>query len=583
MKNQELSKLLFEIAEILELKGVDWKPQAYRRAAQSIDTLSEDIEEVYKEKGEKGLREIPGVGEAIAAKIAEFLKKGKVARFEEIKKSIPPGLKDLMEVSGLGPKKAMFLYKKLGIKSVADLEKAIRQHKVSGLEKFGEKSEENISRGVEIFKKGQERKLLGEVLPIATSLVEQLKKNKEVQRVEYAGSLRRMKETIGDIDLLATSSKPAKVIQYFTSLPDVKRILAQGPTKATVILKDGMQADLRVLKEGEYGSAMQYFIGNKEHNIKLREIAIRKGLKLSEYGLFKRTGLRAQGSEQWMRIAGSTEEGIYKKLGLEWIPPELRENTGEIEAAQKGALPSLIELRDMKGDLHVHTKYSDGNDSIGKMVEAAAARGYEYIAITDHSKSRANAGGLSESELQKQWKEIDALNRKQKRIHILKGTECDILADGSLDYSDRILSKFDLVVASIHSGFKATERQMTERICRALGNKYVTILGHPTGRLINRRPPYEVDMEQIFQVARKNKKILEINSFPRRLDLNDSHIRAAKNAGCRFSIDTDSHSFRHLAFIHYGVAQARRGWLEEKDVVNAHSLKELIRILKKDI
>jgi len=344
-----------------------------------------------------------------------------------------------------------------------------------------------------------------------------------------------------------------------------------------------MQADLRVLKEGEYGSAMQYFIGNKEHNIKLREIAIRKGLKLSEYGLFKRTGPGARGTEHWMRIAGSTEEGIYKKLGLKWMPPELRENTGEIEAAQKGALPSLIELRDMKGDLHVHTKYSDGNDTIEKMVESAAARGYEYIAITDHSKSRANAGGLSEKELQRQWKEIDVLNKKEKRIHILKGTECDILADGSLDYPDRILKKFDIVVASVHSGFKATERQMTERICKALENKYVTILGHPTGRLINKRPPYELDIEQIFQVARKRKKILEINSFPDRLDLKDVHIRAAKVAGCRFSIDTDSHSTRHLGFIEYGVAQARRGWLEKKDVVNTLGWKGLKRILGKNI
>lgn len=572
MKNQELAKLLFEIAEILELKGVEWKPRAYRRAAQSIDTLAEDISEIYKDKGIKGLREIPGVGEAIAKKIAEFLDRGKVARFEQIKKSIPPGLKDLMEVSGLGPKRAMLLYHKLKVKSVKDLERAIKRHKISKLESFGRKSEENISRGIEVFKKGQERKLLGEVLPIATSLVEQLKSSKDVKRAEYAGSLRRMKETIGDIDLLATSSQPAKVIQYFISLPDVKRILAKGDTKATVILKDGMQADLRVLKDEEYGAAMQYFIGSKEHNIKLREIAIKKGLKLSEYGLFR--GKR--------RIAGRTEEEIYRKLGLKWMPPELRENTGEVEAAQKDALPSLIQLGDMKGDLHVHTKYSDGNDSIERMADEAVAREYEYIAITDHSKSRANAGGLSESELQKQWKEIDALNKRQKKIRILKGTECDILADGSLDYSDKILAKFDIVVASVHSGFKATERQMTERICKALENKHVTILGHPTGRLINRRPPYEADMEQIFSVAREKKKVLEINSFPNRLDLKDVHIRAAKEAGCKFSIDTDSHSFRHLQFIQYGVAQARRGWLERKDVVNALSLKELLRFLRKD-
>ena len=571
MKNQEIAALLYEIADILELKGVEWKPRAYRKAAQGIESLSEDIADIYKKGGVNALNEISGVGEAIARHVEEYLHSGRVKRWEEIKKSIPRGLADLMEVMGLGAKRAMILYKKLKIKSVADLERALKQHKIAKLSGFGAKSEENIAKGLEIFKRGKERMLLGDTLPLAEEIVERLKKFKEVHKIAYAGSLRRMKETIGDIDILVTTSKPKAVMNFFTSMQKVERVLAKGITKSTVLLRQGIQADLRVLADNEYGAALQYFTGNKEHNIKLREVAIKKGFKLSEYGLFK-------GSR---KVAGRTEEEIYKKLGIRMMPPELREDTGEIEAAKAGKLPKLVELKDIRGDLHVHSNYSDGSDEIKKLAEAAAKLGYEYLALTDHSKTRAIARGLDEKRLQQQWKEIDALNKKLRGIRILKGTEVDILADGSLDYSDKILQKFDIVVASIHSGFKTAQRQMTERVIKALENKYVTIFGHPTGRLLNRRPAYEIDIEAVFDVAAEKKKVLEVDAFPDRLDLKYTHIKSAVEKGIKISIDTDAHSINHFAFMKYGVAQARRGWAEKRDVINTLSLKELLGYLEK--
>ncbi|MBU2496696.1 MAG: DNA polymerase/3'-5' exonuclease PolX [Nanoarchaeota archaeon] len=573
MINLDIADLLYEIADIFELKNVNWKPRAYRRAAQSIEKLDENVSEIYKKKGIKGLREIPGVGEAIAKHIEEYLLKGKVKRFQELKKSIPKGLSELLEVSSLGAKKASFLYRKLGIKNLADLRKAVKHGKVSKLSGFGEKSQENIGKGLEIHKKGKERALISDVLPIANSIVNKLKTLKQVKRVNIAGSLARMKETIGDIDILVTSSQPKAVIDFFTRMPEVKRIIAKGDTKATVILRNEMQADLRVLKDEEYGAAQQYFIGNKEHNIKLREIAIKKRYKLSEYGLFYGK----------TKIACKNEQDIYKKLGLQYIPIELRENNGEIEAAKKHKIPHLIEFQDIKGDLHVHTKYSDGVDTIEKMAEEAKKLGYKYIAIADHSKTRKIAHGLTENELLKQWKEIDKLNKKfRNKIRILKSNEVDILGNGSLDYSDKLLSKMEVVIASVHSGYKSSKRQMTDRIIKALENKYVNILAHPTGRLINRRPEYEIDLEQIFDVAKEKKKILEINAFPNRLDLKDVYIKRAKEKGIKLSIGTDAHSHMHLQYMFYGVSQARRGWAEKKDVINTLNLKELLRVLRRD-
>jgi len=573
MKNLEIANLFYHIADILEMRNVQWKPRAYRRAAQAIESLSEPIEEIYKKGGKKALMEIPGIGASLAEHIEEYLKTGEVKEFNELLKKTPKGVEEMMHLEGLGPKKVQFLFQKLKIKSIKELEEAVKKHKLAGLPGFGKKTEENILRAIEFYRKGQERTLLGIALPIAQEIVEKLRKLKEVNSINYAGSLRRMKETIGDIDILVTSSNPQRVMDFFTTMPDVLRIIAKGKTKSTVILKGNMQADVRVVDDKSFGAALQYFTGSKEHNIKLREIAIKKGYKLSEYGLFdKKTN---------KYIAGRTEEEVYKKLGLPYIEPELRENLGEIEAAQKGKLPKLIGYNDVKGDFHVHSKWSDGSDEIEDIAKAAIKQGYEYLCLTDHSKTRAIAHGLSEDDLKKQWREIDKVNAKLKNFRILKGTELDILSDGSLDYDDEVLKKFDIVVASVHSGFKMSEKEMTKRIVRALESKYVDILGHPTGRLINQRAPYQVDMDAVLNVAKENEKIVEINAHPERLDLKDVHIRAALEKGIKLAIGTDSHSVEHLKFINYGIAQARRGWAEKKDIINTLPLKELPKYFKK--
>ena len=572
MKNQELARIFYDIADILEIKNVEWKPLAYRKAARAIEVLGSDVEDIYKKDGIKGLREIPGVGERIAEKIEEFIKTNKIKEYEELKKTIPKHLTELMEVPGLGAKRAKKLYERLHIKSIKELEKAAKQHKISRLETFKEKSEENILKGIELIKRGKGRTLLGIALPMARNIIAELKTLKKIKRINVAGSLRRMEETIGDIDLLVISSDPKKVMDRFTNLKDVDRILARGETKSTVILKNSMQCDVRVLDEKNYGAALQYFTGNKGHNIRLRELAIKKGYKLNEYGLFKKDKY----------ICGKTEEDIYKRLGLDYLEPELRNNTNELELAKKGMLPNLIKLSDIKGDFHVHTRYSDGDNTIEEMSREAINIGYEYICISDHSKTRAIANGMKEEELLKQIREIDRLNKKFKKFRIFKGCEVDILNDGSLDFSDDILKRLDIVGAAVHSGFKMSESKMTERIIKALENKYIKILYHPTGRLINQREPYQVDLNSLFDVAKEKKKFLEINSMINRLDLNDYNIKKAVEKGVRLVIGTDSHSKEHLKFMEYGVSQARRGWCEKKDIVNALNLKEIKKLLSID-
>jgi len=568
MKNQELVRIFYDIADILEIKNVEWKPLAYRKAARAIEVLGEDVEEIYKKDGIKGLKEIPGVGERIAEKIEEFIKTNKIKEYEKLKKTIPRHLTELMEIPGLGAKKAKKLYERLHIKSIKELEKAAKQHKISGLETFKEKSEENILKGIELIKKGKGRILLGVALPMARNIIEELKTLKDVKDISVAGSLRRMEETIGDIDILAISSNPKKVMDKFTSLKEVSRILAMGETKSMVILENGMQADIRVLDKKSYGAALQYFTGNKGHNIRLRELAIKKGYKLNEYGLFKKDKY----------ICGRTEGEIYKNLGLDYIEPELRNNTNELELAKNRKLPKLVKLGEIKGDLHVHTKDSDGDNTIEEMCREAINLGYEYICISDHSKTRAIANGMKEEELLKQIREIDRLNKRFKRFRIFKGCEVDILNDGNLDFSDDILKRLDIVGAAVHSGFKMSESKMTERIIKALKDKYVKILYHPTGRLINQREPYQVDLNSLFDVAKEKKKFLEINGMINRLDLDDYNIKKAVEKGVRLVLGTDSHSKEHLRFMEYGVSQARRGWCEKKDIVNALSLKELVRL-----
>jgi len=571
MKNLELAEIFYKIADILEMEKIEWKPRAYRKAARSIETMATDIEEVYKKGGLKALDQIPGVGRRISEKIEEYIKTGKINAFEKLKKKLPSGLDELMNIPGMGPKKAVKLYKKLKIKNIKQLVKAAKKGKIRKLEGFGEKSEQDILRGVALKEQSKGRMLLGRALDVARSLKQQIEKTGSVKNIEIAGSIRRRKETIGDIDILATSKQPQKVIQAFTKLPEVKTILAKGPTKSTVIISPGIQADLRVLPAEIFGSGLQYFTGSKDHNIKLRNIAIKKGYKLSEYGLFKKK----------TRIAGKTEQEIYKKLGMQYIPPELRTNTGEIEAAQRKKLPKLIDYTDINGDLQMHTKWSDGSNTIEEMARAAKKLGYKYIAITDHSKSEHIAKGMDIKKLNQYLKAIEKARTKVKGITILKGAEVDILADGSMDYDNKTLKKLDVVLAAVHSRFKMSKTEMTKRICKALENPYVNILAHPTGRIISERAPYKMDLNKIIEVAKKNKVALEINAYPSRLDLNDANARIAAEKGAKITINTDAHQVDQLRYMELGVATARRAWIKKEQVINTKTSSEIKKFLKK--
>lgn len=572
MKNQEIAQIFYNIADILEMKNVQWKPAAYRKAARALESLSEPVEDVFKEGGIKALEDIPGIGERLAEKIIQYIKTGKIKEYEKLKKTLPKGLIDMMNVQGIGPKKAQKLYKELHIKSVKDLEEAAKKHRIQKLETFKEKTEENILKGIEIFKQKKGRMLLGLALPQAREIISQLKKVKGVQQVEAAGSLRRMKETIGDIDILVTSKDHEAVMDAFTKMPSVKRILAKGETKSSVWLKTGLQVDVRVLDPSSFGSALQYFTGNKDHNIKLRAIAIKKGLKLSEYGLFTKKGNK--------KVAGKTEEEVYKKLGLPYIEPELRESMGEIDAAKQKKLPYLVTLKDIKGDLHIHTNYSDGVNTVKEVAEACRKLGYDYMCVADHSKSTTIAHGLSEKQVDKQIDEIKKLNKKLRGIKVLTGTEVDILEDGSLDFPDKILKKLDVVTASVHRKFKMSKKQMTERIIKAMSNDNVDIIGHPTGRLIGKREGYDLDFDKLFKAAKDTKTVLEINSQPDRLDLNGYLVKEAVSKGVKLAVVTDAHSLVQLNFMELGVAMARRGWCEKKDVINTLPLPKLLKQLK---
>ncbi|MBI2550151.1 DNA polymerase/3'-5' exonuclease PolX [Candidatus Woesearchaeota archaeon] len=576
MKNPEVAQLLYDIADMLEMQNVSFKPAAYRKAARSVETLSEDIAEVFSSGGRKKLMALPGIGESIAEKIEEFLTTGKLKYYDDLKKKFPQHITELMNVPGIGPKRIKLLHDKLGIKTVKQLEAAAKAHKISKLPGFGEKSEGEILKGVGIFQKGQERMLLGYALPIAQEIEGRLKGLKGVVRASLAGSLRRKKETIGDVDLLVSckgGKAAAKIMNFFTMMPDVNRILAKGETKSSIVLKTGLQVDLRVVDDDSFGAALQYFTGSKEHNVVARELAIRKGLKLNEYGVFRKSSNS--------RIAGKTEEEVYKAIGLHCMEPEIRENSGEIEAAAKNKLPNLIEYGSIKGDFHCHTVKSDGGNSLGDMVAAAKQLGYEYIAITDHSKSERIAHGLSIEDMEKWLKEIRAASAKIKGIKVLAGSEVDILPNGELDFPDDLLKKMDVVVGSVHSRFKSTKEEMTKRILTALDNRHLDILGHPTGRMIGKREPYEVDLKRIFAAAAEKKILLEINAHPDRTDLKDVHAREAKGFGCKFVINTDSHSTENLKFMDLGVAIARRAWLSAEDVVNTRPLRELPKFFRR--
>lgn len=584
MINQKISRIFYQMGEYYAMDDVAFKPQAYERAARLIEGLEDDLEDIYKEGGVKALMEIEGVGQSLAEKIEEYIKTGKIKEYVKLKKDCPVDLEHLTLVQGLGPKSIKALYEKLRVRTLADLAKAAKAGKIAKLPRFGAKTQDNILRGLEYVKGGQGRMLLGDVLPLARKIEGRLQGVKNVQAAIAAGSIRRRKETIGDIDILAITDNPAKATDYFCAMPEVAKVLAKGETKSVVKLHNGLDADLRVVAKESFGAALQYFTGNKDHNIELRKIAEEKKYKLNEYGLFRgnpSTALRVKKQKsKEIYVAGKTEKEIYEKLGLEYIEPELRENTGEIELARENKLPKLVKDEDIKGDLQMHSTWSDGVYSILEMAQAAKKLGREYIAMTDHAGHLAIAGGMKEKELLKYTAAIEEADKKAVGIRILKGAEVDINKDGGLEIKDEALAKLDVVLGSVHDNFKMPKEAMTARICRAMANKHVDILAHPSGRLIGRREGYEVDWEKVFEQAVKTGTVIEINAYPERLDLSWQNVKRAIALGVKLSIGTDAHSVSHLEYLELGVAVARRGWAEKKDIINCLGFEELVRFLK---
>jgi len=554
-----------------EVKSDMFRQRALHRGAQTLNELSQDVKNIYEKDGSKGLDKLPGIGKGMSEKIEEYIKTGHVAEYEKMKKSMPVNLEELTAVEGLGPKMVKQLYEKLKIKNLKDLESAVKKGKLRELEGFGKKTEQNIAQGIEFVKSSGGRMLLGDVLPYARELVEEIKEIEGVSEVSEAGSLRRRQETIGDVDILVTAKDNKKVLDYVSNLPSVVKVWGRGDTKISVHLKRGFDVDVRVVSRESYGAALQYFTGSKDHNVKLRKIAISKKYKLNEYGLFKGKKNLTPGTDECL---------IYKKLGMECMPPEMRSDSGEIELAQKKRLPKVIEYGSARGDLQIQTKWTDGKDSIEEMAKEAKKLGLGYIAITDHTKNLAMTGGLNEDKILKQKAEISKINKKIKGITILSGTECDILKDGSLDIDNKVLGKLDVVGISVHTHFNLSRKEQTERIIKAMNNPDADILFHPTGRRINKRPPYDVDMEAIIKEAKKTGTILEINGNPERLDLRDEYIRMAVKAGVKMCINTDAHAKEHLRFMEYGIAQARRGWATKGDIINTLPLNKFLQMLK---
>jgi DNA polymerase (family 10) len=566
--NEVVEALLYEYADLMAITGSDaFRVRTYEKAARSIGGYHADVSGL----DEKGLQAIPNVGSSTARKVLEFLQTGTIHALEELRAQIPAGVRQLISIPGLGPKKAMALYQEMHIASVEELAEAIHEERLKGLKGFGPKTEENILRGIELMQQSGDRVQLGLAMDMAEEIVEELSSIGACRKCAYAGSLRRMAETIGDIDILVASGKPGPVMEAFAGLSYVDRVIARGDTKTSIRTTKGLQVDLRVVPVGVWGAAMQYFTGSKSHNIRTREIAVRKGLKLSEYGLFD-----AKSGEL---IVAETEEEVYERLGLPWIPPPLREDRGEIEAAQRGELPTLVELKDIRGDLHTHTNLTDGLASLEDMIAAARERKYEYYAVTDHAPN-LYMQRMTDEKILAQREKLAKLAARGK-MTLLHGTELNIDPDGGVDWGPDFLEGFDVCVASVHSLFNQAKEEMTRRIIRACENTHVNVIGHPTGRRIGSRPPLEYDLEEVFAAAARTGTALEVNAFPDRLDLRDEHILWARRHGVKFAVDTDSHSTVHLPFMRYGVGTAQRGWLTKDDVINAWPLAKLRRFLRK--
>jgi len=582
--NSKIANLFYEIANFLKMEEISFKPFAYERAALTLESLDEDVGRIYEQGGKKALEKIPGIGKSIAEKIEEYLKTGEIKYYHKLKKKVPIDIEELTRVEGMGPKRAKILYEKLGIKNLKDLEKKAKAGKIAPLFGFGEKTEKNILQGISFLKKSSGRFLLGEILPIVSEIEKRLRNLKEINEISVAGSIRRKKETIGDIDFLVTikefkkpiptRSSAEKIMDFFVSMKDVIKVWGKGPTKSSIRLESGLDIDLRVVPQKSYGAALQYFTGSKEHNIETRKIAMDMGLKLSEYGLFKGRKM----------IAGRSEKEIYRILKMQWMPPEMRENQGEIELARVYKLPKIVEVSDIKGDLHCHSKWDGGVNSILELSEEALKMEYKYLGISDHTKFLRIEHGLNEKQLSLQKKEIDKLNSEfriqDSEFRVFQGAETNILKDGSIDIKDEALKKLDYAIAGIHSSFKMRKKEMTDRIIKAMKNPYIKIISHPTGRILKKRDEYQVDFPKILRAAKEFKTVLEINSYPERLDLNDNKIRQAKEAGVKMVINTDAHHKNQLHYMELGVFQARRGWAEKKDIINTKSQDKLLKYLK---
>ncbi|MBI2854833.1 MAG: DNA polymerase/3'-5' exonuclease PolX [Chloroflexi bacterium] len=573
MKNSDIAKVFYDIADLLDLKGENmFKVRAYQKAARAIELWPRDLEAMVRE-GED-LREIPGVGEAIAKKIADLVTTGKLELYEQLRQEFPTGVVSLLDIPGIGPRTAVRLAKELGVKSVVDLEQAATDGRVAALPRMGPKTAENILDQIQALRRKDQRIPIGEALPAVEAVQAALRQIPGVHNLTPAGSLRRFRDTIGDIDIMGTSDRPEDAIQAFTSLPQVSQVLAKGPTKASVILGGGLQADLRFVEHDSFGSLLQYFTGNKEHNVILRDHFRRQGLKLSEYGI---TDMKTERLEKF-----ATEEAFYQRLGMQWIPPEIREAQGEIELALEGTLPKLVEISDVKGDFHIHTDWSDGQNSIEDMVLAAKARGYQYAVISDHSIGRGIARGLSAERLRQQKEVITEVSKKTEGFRIFTGVELDIRADGSLDLPDDVLAGIDVVTASVHSGMGQTTERMTQRVIRAMESPHVDIIAHPTCRLIGTRQPVNIDMEEVFKAALRTGTLLEINAMPQRLDLKDAHAYRARKLGIKLVVATDSHRTDHYDVMRYGIGVARRAWCQAGDILNSQPASDIEAFFRSD-
>lgn len=586
MENVEIARILEDMADLLELQDANpFRIRAYRNAARTVEAHTTPLRKLVADGAD--LTDLQGVGKDIARYIAELVTTGKLSVLEELAKEVPRSLIDLTRIPGLGAKRVRILWEELGLETLAELEKAAQADQIKDLKGFGPKTQQKILDGIAAFKRRGTRFKLSDADQYVEPFLEYLRRERAVRKVEVAGSFRRRQETVGDIDLLVIATDPGPVVERFTSYPEVRKVELAGDTKATVILASGLQVDLRILPRKSYGAALQYFTGSKEHSVRLRKRAVERGLRISEYGVFRvskgKSSEEEAAQDPWAgeMVAGREEREVYASVGLPWISPELREDRGEIEAAEKGKLPSLVELKDIRGDLQMHTTWSDGHASIEEMLDACVERGYEYLAITDHSKALAMTGGLDAKKLREQWREMDELTSSRDEITLLRSMEVDILADGSLDLDEESLAALDVVLVSIHSQLDLPPAKQTRRILKAIQHPEVNVLGHPTGRLINKRDPMEFDLDEVLHCAVEYGVAIELNAHPDRLDLKDTHLMNARELGVKLVIGTDAHRPEDLAHMRHGVDQARRAWLEPGDILNTQALEQLLRALDK--